>query len=128
MKLLLDTHAFLWFVGDDFRLSGQAKTVMESPENELWLSIASLWEMAIKYSLDKLELTDPLGTFLDQQLSDNQIQLLPIDKPHVIHLGQLPFHHRDPFDRMIIAQGIVESLPLVSIDQHFPAYDVELIW
>ncbi|MGK5091008.1 type II toxin-antitoxin system VapC family toxin [Deltaproteobacteria bacterium TL4] len=127
MKVLLDTHAFLWFVNDDSRLSISAKNVMES-DNELCLSMASLWEMGIKVSLGKLKLGDPFEAFIEEQLSHNKIQLLSIEKSHVIQLAQLPFHHRDPFDRMIIAQSIVTSLPVVTVDQHFHSYDVEVLW
>ncbi|HXF41055.1 MAG TPA: type II toxin-antitoxin system VapC family toxin [Blastocatellia bacterium] len=127
MRLLLDTHTFLWFIEDSSKLSQEAKKLLES-EVELLLSIASLWEMAIKISIGKLTLAEPFHTFIPQQLSKNAIGLLPIRMDHLNLVSSLPFHHRDPFDRLLVAQAITEHLPIVSIDDKFDSYSVKRIW
>lgn len=127
MRLLLDTHTFLWFIEDSSKLSPEAKKLLES-EGELLLSIASLWEMAIKVSIGKLTLAQPFDTFIPQQLSKNAIRLLPISIAHLGSVSTLPFHHRDPFDRLLIAQAIAEQLPIVSIDDKFDSYPVKRVW
>lgn len=128
MRVLLDTHAFLWFIMGDARLSERARVVIESTSNERLLSVASAWEMAIKSSLGKLKLTGPLGELLNAQMLANDVTLLPVSLKHVDALARLPFHHRDPFDRMMIAQAIEEHVPFVSADEVVPAYGVERIW
>jgi len=115
MKLLLDTHTFLWFIKDNPRLSVSAKAWLES-DADLLLSIACLWEISIKVSIGKLTLAQPFDIFLPQQLADNDIEILPISLAHLGIVSTLPFHHRDPFDRLLIAQAITEQLPIVSID------------
>jgi PIN domain nuclease of toxin-antitoxin system len=127
MRLLVDTHAFLWFIDDDPRLSQQARGLMTG-RNELFLSIASLWEMAIKISLGRLAVPLPYSEFIGQQLSTNHIEILPIEIDHLSLIADLPFHHRDPFDRMLIAQGLKEQLPILSKDTAFDAYQVERYW
>ncbi|NUM68000.1 type II toxin-antitoxin system VapC family toxin [candidate division KSB1 bacterium] len=119
MNLLLDTHAFLWFIKDDASLSLRARGLIEEPENKRLLSIVSLWEIAIKASLGKIVLKLPFDALMPRQLQENDIDLLPIALPHLGLVERLPFHHRDPFDRLIIAQSLVENLPLVSIDSQF---------
>lgn len=104
MKLLLDTHSFLWFIEDNSRLSARAKNLLES-DTELLISAASLWEIAIKMSTGKLTLTQPFEQFIPNQLTSNAIEIMPITVEHLAVLSALPFHHRDPFDRLIIAQG-----------------------
>src|SRR5690242_8309511 len=98
MRLLLDTHTFLWFVLDDARLSTHAADLIEDVTNERFLSIASAWEIAIKVRTGKIALSEPLDIFLPDQLSRNTIELLPITLPHILRTAALPFHHRDPFD------------------------------
>jgi PIN domain nuclease of toxin-antitoxin system len=112
MRLLLDTHAFLWFLGDAPELSTQARGLIEDDTNEVLLSVASLWEMAIKISLQKLTLSGPLGQFIPEQLALNSIGLLPITLAHTVAVATLPFHHRDPFDRLLIRKR--SSRPFLS--------------
>jgi PIN domain nuclease of toxin-antitoxin system len=130
MKLLLDTHAFLWMINDDYAyLRGKNATQLFLDENNtLFLSLASVWEMAIKVKLGKLDLKQPLVDFIPEQLAINDIQLLDIQLPHVLKTMELPFHHRDPFDRLIIAQAQAEEMTLLSVDNIFIAYDIKLIW
>jgi PIN domain nuclease of toxin-antitoxin system len=127
MKLLLDTHAFLWFIEDNPRLSAQAKALLES-DAELLISIASLWEIAIKTSLGKLTIAQPYETFIPQQLELNEVTILPVSLAHLALVSTLPFHHRDPFDRLLAAQAIVERTPLVSADAAFDAYSIDRKW
>lgn len=130
MTILLDTHTFLWFIDDSPKLSQTAKTLIENSENDRILSIASLWEMAIKLSLNKLELDtdDDFETFISSQLRINDINILPIQLRHLQSLSQLPFYHRDPFDRIMIAQSQVEQIAFISADQQFDAYGIQQIW
>jgi PIN domain nuclease of toxin-antitoxin system len=127
MKLLLDTHAFLWFVNDDTRLSSSAAALLES-ENDVLVSLVSLWEIAIKYSLGKLALPAPYEEFVAQQILANEIDVLPIQIAHLTGVSQLPFHHNDPFDRLLIAQSIVEGVPIISVDSIFDRYSVRRLW
>jgi PIN domain nuclease of toxin-antitoxin system len=128
MNLLLDTHVFLWFIAGDERLSKTARTLIENADNEVFLSQASLWEIAIKISLGKLTLSQPFETLMAEQLQQNQIQLLDIRLQHAAGVITLPFHHRDPFDRMLIAQAQAETLTLVSEDSSINLYDVRSVW
>jgi len=127
MKILLDTHAFLWFLGGNSDLSKQAKTLIENQENEIYISIASFWEIAIKNSLGKLTL-DISFTELKAEAIKNKFQLLPITFEDTSQLNKLPFHHRDPFDRIIISQAKENNLMLVSCDDNFSSYDVNVLW
>lgn len=128
MRLLLDTHSFLWFIEGSANLSPTARIVIEDPDNQPFLSMASLWEMAIKLSLGKLTLGEPFNTFVPQQMHLNGIRLLPIELAHVSAVATLPFLHRDPFDRLLIAQSIVERIPLVTADSSFSLYPVQRLW
>jgi PIN domain nuclease of toxin-antitoxin system len=128
MKFIADTHAFIWFVTDSPQLSVRAKELFESPESERLLSMASLWEIAIKTNLGKLAFARPLEQFIPEQLALNYIRLLDISMSHVLQVGTLSLHHRDPFDRMIIAQCLTENLPVLSNDGAFDAYGVKRIW
>ena len=131
MRLLLDSHAFIWFVSDDPRLSRQARGLIEDPGNQRLLSAASHWEMAIKTSLGKLTLTEPFDVLMPRELSTNHIALLPIELRHSIQVATLPFppgNHRDPFDRLIVAQAIVERLPIVSADKRLDDYGITRLW
>jgi PIN domain nuclease of toxin-antitoxin system len=127
MKLLLDTHTFLWFIDDSPRLSARAKALLES-DADLLLSVASLWEISIKISIGKLTLAQPFDVFLQQQLTSNDIEMLPISLVHLGVVSTLPFHHRDPFDRLLIAQAIIEKMPVVGIDAAFDAYSITRLW
>jgi len=128
MRLLLDSHAFLWFIMGSANLSVNARALIEDPANERLLSVASLWEIAIKTSLGKLTLSAPFDELIPAQLKLNGIDLLNIKVDHLSTLTTLPFHHRDPFDRLIIAQAIVEKLPVISLDGAFDAYGVTRHW
>jgi PIN domain nuclease of toxin-antitoxin system len=127
MRLLLDTHTFLWFIDDSPRLSAYAKSLLES-DAELLLSTASLWEIAIKVSIGKLTLTRPFDVFIPEQLAFNSITELPINLKHLGVISSLAFPHRDPFDRLLIAQAMTESLPVVSADAAFDLYSVKRLW
>ena len=128
MRLLLDTHSFIWFVIDHPRLSITTKALIESGDNEILVSIVSLWEIALKMSLGKLHMGATFDQLIPRQLIENDITLLPIEIPHLYQLVQSPFHHRDPFDRLLIAQGISDNLPLISRDPVFDAYPVQRLW
>jgi PIN domain nuclease of toxin-antitoxin system len=128
MSYLLDTHAFLWFINDDPALSATAKALIEDPENTIYLSVASIWEMAIKISLGKLDIPSPFTDFIDDQLRENTIALLDIKTTHAGVVATLPFHHRDPFDRLIIAQSKSENIPLIGRDAIFETYGVKHHW
>lgn len=128
MKLLLDTQAFLWFVTDDARLSAAARTTIEDADNERALSIASVWEMAIKHALGKLQFTEPFPQFVTTQMAANDMALLAIGLEHAIAVASLPMHHRDPFDRLLIAQALAEKLVMVSSDGAMDQYGVRRIW
>lgn len=127
MKALLDTHTFLWAILDDPRLSRRAKQIFIGP-SELWLSVASIWEILIKVKTGKLSLRVPTGPYLVKKLGENRIEVLPIQLDHVLAIEYLPAHHRDPFDRMLIAQSVEEKLPIVSSDPLLERYSVDLIW
>ncbi|WP_395092224.1 type II toxin-antitoxin system VapC family toxin [Armatimonas sp.] len=129
MKLLLDTHTFLWFVAGDTQLSPTARRMIEDLGNDRYLSIASIWEMSIKHGIGKLPFAQPIEIFIPTQLRINRIDILPITQEHAFQAGQLPTHHRDPFDRMLIAQSLIEAIPLVSADTNFSAYTgLNQIW
>ena len=128
MKLLVDTQAFLYYFRGDPRLSARARILIDDVINELLLSTGSVREMAIKSSLGKLNLGEPLADFISRRLDAYRFRLLPITLEHMAVVSRLPFHHRDPFDRLLIAQSMVEGLPLVSRDQAFDAYGINRIW
>lgn len=128
MKILLDTQSFLWFIGDVAVLSNKAKETFLDQKNELFLSLASIWEIAIKISIGKLALQQSLEYFIPAQLQENSIAQLDINFRHVARVVNLPFHHRDPFDRLIISQALEEDLPVLSSDSAFDAYGIKRIW
>lgn len=127
MKALLDTHTFLWAIAGDERLSHRAERIFRGP-SDLWLSVASLWEIFTKVQVGKLQLPAPAGPYLVKKLVENRIETLPVLLDHVLKLETLPMHHRDPFDRMLIAQSLQEKLPLVTSDSKFHKYSIDLIW
>jgi PIN domain nuclease of toxin-antitoxin system len=127
-RLLLDTHTFLWWVNDAPELSIAARKAIANAGNECFLSIASCWEMAIKSSLGKLSLTKPVERFVNDLITENGFRLLNIDLRHAAKVETLPFHHRDPFDRLLLAQAITEKLTIVSADSMFTSYGVKLLW
>ncbi|HVC96705.1 MAG TPA: type II toxin-antitoxin system VapC family toxin [Pirellulales bacterium] len=128
MRLLLDSHAFLWFTWNHKNLSQIARAAIIDPTNEMLLSIASCWEIAIKVGVGKLTLTEPIDVFLPGAIADNGLTVLPVELRHVLTLERLPLHHRDPFDRILIAQAIVEQVAIVSNDKAFDSYPVTRIW
>jgi len=128
MKLLLDTHAFLWINEASNRLSQTVKDLCSSGKHDFYLSIASPWEMQIKSQLGKLSLAMPIEELIDKNRQENNIQLLPVEVTHIGYLQQLPTHHKDPFDRIIIAQAIIEELTVVTIDHAFSDYSVSVVW
>ena len=124
---LLDTHAFLWWVWDDPKLSSCARQAI-SRAADCYLSLASCWEMALKISLGKLKLPASYRHYIPEQMAANGFRQLPIEFRHTSQLASLPFHHRDPFDRLLIAQAIEEKLPIISLDDAFDLYGVCRIW
>jgi PIN domain nuclease of toxin-antitoxin system len=128
VKLLLDTHAFLWFIAGDARLSSGARSEIERIENDCFVSTASLWEIAIKTSLDRLKLPRPFKNLITEQMQLNAVLQLDIKPEHLEILVSLPFHHRDPFDRLLVAQAKAEVLTLVSADAAFDGYEVKRLW
>ncbi len=128
MNVLLDTHAFLWSVTGDDRLSKTAVKIFLNPENCLFFSAASLWEICIKMSLEKLSLKRGWYETIKEEMRLNAIQWLPVEMQHCAELTKLPFHHRDPFDRMLIAQAMVEDLQLLSRDSRLSVYKIDRIW
>jgi len=128
MSFLLDTQALLWFLLDDPRLSEKARISIIDAEDLVYVSPASIWEIAIKISINKYALPEPFAPFWDRQLRDNDFTLLPITVSQTERIISLPFHHRNPFDRLIIAQSLVEAIPVVSSDTIFDSYGVDRIW
>jgi PIN domain nuclease of toxin-antitoxin system len=128
VRALLDTHAFLWWISDDRRLSDRAREIIGDGRNELYFSAASGWEISIKVGLGRLQVPDNLERFIGDQLSRNAITALPIYLSHVLHTRTLPDHHRDPFDRILIAQALLEEMPLLSADPQIARYSVEVVW
>ena len=128
MRLLLDTHAFLWFITNDPKLSPAAKALIADPNNEILVSPASYWETAIKVSIGKYPLSVPYETFITQGIDGNGFKILPIEPRHTAVLTTMTFHHRDPFDRMLLAQAQVEKLSVVSSDTLFDQYGVSRLW
>ena len=128
MKLLLDTHAFLWWIGNDARLSGPAREAIADPGNDVSFSVASAWELAIKTGLGRFEPDGDLGPFLEEQIQRNAFLLLPVKLEHAVSVSRLPAHHRDPFDRLLVAQAAVESMTLVSRDPQLRKYDAPILW
>ena len=128
MRLLLDTHAFLWWIFDDPRLSSTARTLSADPSAEILFSVVSAWEIAIKSRTGRLDLPPDVPAFIYDQIRRNRFAVLPIGLRHALHVHALPDHHRDPFDRLLVAQSQVEAVPLLSTDTQIAAYDVTLRW
>jgi PIN domain nuclease of toxin-antitoxin system len=128
MRLLIDTHVLIWYILDIQKLSTTVRILIDDNSNEIIVSTASLWEMAIKQSTGKLSFHLPFEVFITQQLSLNDFNLLDIKIDHLAVVATLPFHHKDPFDRLLISQSIVERIPILSIDSVFDAYPVERLW
>lgn len=127
MNLLLDTHVLIWFINGDNKLFVKAKNLIKNINNKCYVSIASIWEIALKISLGKLDINggfDEISSIMDTY----EFELLPISYEHIQQLLKLEYHHRDPFDRIIISQGIVENVDIISIDSNFRLYPIKIIW
>lgn len=128
MKALLDTHAFLWWVTDDSRLSERAREIIGDGRNDIFFSAASAWEIAIKARLRKVQVPGNFERFITDQLQLNDFRVLAVELAHALHVRALPDHHRDPFDRLLVAQSRIERLPIVGCDAQLKPYGVELVW
>ncbi|WP_413176466.1 type II toxin-antitoxin system VapC family toxin [Anabaena azotica] len=128
MRILIDTHVFIWWTGDSQKLSLTVYNLLTNPKTQVILSVVSIWEMQIKLSLGKLELKTALPELVEDEVKQNRIELLPLDLSHIYALSNLPNHHRDPFDRLLIAQAKSEELVIISIDEKFDGYDIERLW
>lgn len=128
MNLLLDTHSFLWFAAGISQMSAKARTLIEDPANDKFLSLASIGEMGIKISLGKLKVAEPFEEFIPRQLRINEFEMFDIRFDHIARIISLPLHHRDPFDRLLISQSLVENFPIVSIDSIFDSYGAQRLW
>jgi len=128
MKLLLDTHTFIWWDSQSSQIPPATLALLKNPQNDLMVSLGSIWEIQIKTHLGKLALRAPLLDILQQQQAENGLVLLPITLAHIVELDCLPWHHKDPFDRLLIAQSRIESATLVSKDTAFHQYDCQLVW
>lgn len=128
MRLLLDTHAFLWWIMDDSRLSSVARQHIEDGRNEVLISAATAWEIAIKCQLDKLTLPAKPEQFVVEHIASNSFSALPITLSHALHVYELPLLHRDPFDRMLVSQCQLEKLPMLTTDDLVIQYGIETIW
>lgn len=128
MRFLIDTHVFLWFIAGDTRLSKKVRQAIEDEENEVLLSVASVWEIAIKTSVGKLILAKPFAELIPEQIADNEIDVLPIHFDELKIVASLPLYHRDPFDRLLLAQTITHGVPIASDDANFAQYGIPLLW
>lgn len=128
MRLLLDTHTLIWYYQTDLKLNTAARTLIENPANKVLVSPASYWEVAIKIGTQKPILQVPFGVFIQEAITDNGFTILPIEPHHCERLLLLPRHHKDPFDRMLVAQALAEGIPLVSADATLDQYNVQRMW
>ena len=127
MRYIIDTQVFIWYALGDKQLSKSAIDIIES-DALCYVSVASIWEMAIKNSIGKLTFHVPFEELIKEQLELNKYEILSIELAHVFHISNLPFHHKDPFDRILIAQAVAENIPIISIDEYFHNYPVSVIW
>jgi PIN domain nuclease of toxin-antitoxin system len=128
MSVLLDTHTFIWFVLDDPKLSSSAKMLLEDAANDVFVSPASFWEIAIKVGLGKLDLRGPYDEFMQRGIFGNDFEILPIEPKHTSLLTTMPLHHKDPFDRLLVAQAKFENFAIVSVDDALDAYGIKRLW
>lgn len=126
MRILIDTHVLLWGLQDESRLTPRVRTLL--PVSDVWISVAGLWEILTKVQVGKLDLPSPVGEYLTSKLAANGVSVLAIAFDHVRRLEEIPLHHRDPFDRILIAQSLEEKLPLVTADPLFDRYNLDVIW
>ena len=130
MKALLDTHAFLWWINRHERLTAKALDTIGSGRNEIFVSVVNVWEIVIKAKSGRIQMPGDLGSFLNRQIAENSFQILPIQMPHALHVYELPDHprHKDPFDRLLVAQALSEDMPVISNDGLLDDYGIERIW
>jgi PIN domain nuclease of toxin-antitoxin system len=128
VRLLLDTHTLIWSVEDQARVSAAAMTVLQDPANDRFLSAATIWELAIKFGQGKIALSMPYRLWMETVITDLKLLILPITIEYAEGLSMLPSHHKDPFDRLLIAQALVENIPIVSLDAAFDPYGVTRVW
>jgi PIN domain nuclease of toxin-antitoxin system len=128
VRVLLDTQAFLWWVSGAGRLTAHARATIADPGTEVFLSVASAWEIAIKSATGRLELEGPAETYVPERIRHHGFGVLPVQLDHALRAGTLPRHHGDPFDRLLVAQGQVEDMPIITADPLLNLYDVETIW
>jgi PIN domain nuclease of toxin-antitoxin system len=128
VRLLLDSHTLLWFVEDDPQMPDPVKELIEDEQHDKYVSVASVWELAIKVGLGKLTLAKPIEIYLPEVVEQNGFLILPVTTPHALLVAKLPFHHKDPFDRLLIAQSLHETMPIVGIDAVFDSYGVTRYW
>ena len=128
MNLLLDTHAFYWWDQEPAKLSAAASAAISDPANAVFISVVNVWEIVLKTGIGKMTLQDPIDLLVDRQCATNGFQLLPIEYRHVLALQGLPYHHRDPFDRILMAQAIADTLTIVTCDPLFANYPVVTLW
>jgi PIN domain nuclease of toxin-antitoxin system len=128
MKVLLDTQTLLWIVTQNSQLSAVARDIYLDEDNEILLSMASIWELALKISLNKLTMKESLPEFVQNHVKANDIKILNIELPHILALEKLPWHHRNPFDRIIISQSMKENIPILSANEELDFYSVTRIW
>jgi PIN domain nuclease of toxin-antitoxin system len=128
LRVLLDTQAFLWWVSGADRLTARARSVIADPESEVLVSVASAWEIAIKSATGRLELEGPAETYVPDRIRQHGFGVLAVEANHALRAGMLPRHHGDPFDRLLVAQGQVEDVPIITADPLLNLYDVETIW
>ena len=128
MNLLSDTHAFIWSFSNTKKLSATVIKEFKNPANQIFLSVASVWEMQIKIKLGKMVFNDTLENIITEQQTVNNVQILPVNLSHALYLENLPLHHKDPFDRLLISQAIVENMTLVSADGNIAKYQANLLW
>jgi PIN domain nuclease of toxin-antitoxin system len=128
LRCLLDTHAFIWWIDDDKRLSARARATVEDPDNEILVSVASVWEIATKAGLGQIEFPPDLSVAIPGEIDAAGFAILPINLSHALYVAKLPLLHRDPFDRMLIAQTITEKLLLITADSAMTPYEVPLLW
>lgn len=127
MKAIIDTHSYIWYINGDNRLSQKALDIIDNKSNDIFISSASIWELSIKIKLGKLKLISEFEN-IEQDLSDFRISVLYISMSDILQNFKLPFHHRDPFDRIIISQSINKNLPIIGCDEFFDNYNIERIW
>jgi PIN domain nuclease of toxin-antitoxin system len=128
MKVLLDTHAFIWWVTDNPQLSPTARDTIADPDNTIFFSVVNAWEIIIKQGSGKLTLPEPAETYIPSRIAANQFMTLPVNLSHILQVASLPDLHRDPFDRLLVAQSQAEKISIISIDQYIAQYPVNVIW